>query len=195
VSAPRKILAGLLTIGLMALAMWLYTFKPRLEAREKTPLVSSGRVGAVVDNPVFSVKVGKVDVATGIAKSSFLSQKAQVMPSLGIFVIVQLEMKSNQKPFQPGDPQLLTRGGVSYDESGRAAISTAHGDYQPMLWAPATYVFEIPRDRLAGARFAIGESALLNQLSAETQVDLGIDHDRAAQLLAHPSPAYALKTT
>ena len=194
-SAPRKIIAGLLTAGLMALAMWLYTFKPHLEAKQQNPLVSSGRIGSAVDNPDFSVKVGKIDVATGIAKASFLDQKAQVMRSPGIFVIVHLEIKSNQKPFRPGGPKLITRGGVSYDESGRPAISTSNDDYQPMLWAPATYVFEIPKDRLPGARLVIGESALLNQLSAETEVDLGIDDGEAARLLAHASPAYTLKTT
>lgn len=194
-SAPRKVIAGLLTAGLMALAMWLYTFKPSLEDKEQDPLVSSGHIGSAVDNSVFSVKVDKVDVATGIAKSSFLEQKPQVMPSLGLFVIIHLQIKSNQKPFQPGDPQLLTPGGVSYDESGRPAISTSNGDYQSMLWAPATYVFEIPKDRLAGVRLVIGESALLNQLSAQTEVDLGIDGGEAARLLAHASPAYTLKTT
>jgi hypothetical protein len=195
VRAPRKIIAGLLTAGLMALAMWLYTFEPQLEAKEQNPLVSSGHIGSAVDNPDFSVKVGKVDVAKAITKPSFLHEKAQVMPSLGIFVIVRLEIKSNQKPFRPGDPKLITRGGVSYDESGRPAIPTSSDDYQPMLWAPATYIFEIPKDRLAGARLVIGSSELLSQLSAQTEVDLGIDDGEAAQLLAHASPAYALKTT
>jgi hypothetical protein len=196
VSVPRKIIAGLLTAGLMALAMWLYTFKPHLEAKEETPLVSNGHIGSTVDNPDFSVKVGKIDVATGIAKPSFLQEKSPIMRSPGIFVIVHLEIKSNQKPFRPGDPKLITRGGVSYGESGRPAISTlSNGDYQPMLWAPAAYVFEIPKDRLPGTRLVIGESALLNQLSAETEVDLGIDDGEAAQLLAHASPTYALKTT
>jgi hypothetical protein len=139
--------------------------------------------------------VGKVDAATGVAKPSFLQEKTPVMQSLGIFVIVHLEIKSNQKPFRLGDPKLTTRGGVSYDESGRTAIPTSSEDYQPMLWTPATYVFEIPKDRLAGARLVVGSSALLTQLSAETEVDLGIDKGEAAQLLAHASPAYALKTT
>lgn len=194
-SAPRKVLSGLLTVGLMALAMWLYTFKPHIEDKQQHPIVSSGRIGSVVANHDFSLKVGRVDVATGIAKSSFLDEKTQVMRSLGIFVIVHLDMKSNQKPFQPGEARLATRGGVSYDESGRSAISTSSNDFQPMLWAPATYVFEIPKDRLAGARLVVGESGLLTQLSAESHVDLGIDDSKAAQLLAHPSPAYALKTT
>jgi hypothetical protein len=195
VSAPRKVVTGLLTAGLLALSMWLYTFKPQLEAKEQSPLVSSGHIGSVVDNPDFSVKVGKIEVAKGVTKPSFLHEKNPVMHSLGIFVIIHVEIKSNQKPYRPGDPKLTTRGGVAYDESGRPAIPTSSEDYQPMLWAPATYIFEIPKDRLAGARLVMGSSALLNQLSAQTEVDLGIDDGEAAQLLAHASPAYALKTT
>jgi hypothetical protein len=192
-SAARKAVAGVLTVALMALAMWLYTFKPHIEARVQDPITSSGRVGSVVANRVFSVKVTKVDVASSITKSSFL--KPQVMPSIGLFLIVQLNIKSNKKPFQPGHVRLATRGGMSFTESGRAALPSISGDFQPMLWAPATYIFELPKDRLAGARLIIGEPALLNQLSAETSVDLGIDGDRAAQLNAHPATTYTLKTT
>jgi hypothetical protein len=193
VSAPRKVVAGLLTAGLLALAMWLYTFKPRIEARAQNPITTQGRIGAVVDNRDFSVKVDKVDVASSITKSAFPTP--EVMPSLGLFVIVHLNIKSNHKPFQPGHVRLVTRGGVSYDESGRASIWTVNSGYQPMLWAPATYVFEVPKDRLAGARLVVGQSALLNQLSAETSVDLGIDADRAKQLSTHPATTYTLKTS
>jgi hypothetical protein len=193
VSAARRLVAGLLTAALMALAMWLYTFKPHLEAGVQDPITTSGRIGSVVDNPVFSVKVDKVDVASSITKSSFL--KPQVMPSIGLFLIVRLDIKSNKKPFQPGHVRLVTGGGLSYTDSGRAALPSVTGDFQPMLWAPATYIFEVPKDRLAGARLIVGESALLNQLSAETSIDLGIDGRRAAQLRAHPSATYTLKTT
>jgi hypothetical protein len=194
VSAGRKLVAGLLTAALMALAMWLYTFKPHIEAGMQNPINTSGRVGSVVDNPVFSVKVGKVDVASSITKSSsFL--KPEVMRSIGLFLIVQLDIRSNKKPFQPGHVRLTTRGGLAYNESGRAALPGVTNDFQPMLWAPATYFFEIPKDRLAGARLIVGEAALLNQLSAETSIDLGIDDHRAAQLSAHPPATYTLKTT
>jgi hypothetical protein len=193
VSAARKLVAGLLAAALMALAMWLYTFKPHIQAGIQDPITSSGRVGSVVANPVFSVKVGKVDVARSITKSSFL--KPQVMPSIGLFLIVQLDIRSNRKPFQPGHVRLATRGGLSYTESGRAALPSISDDFQPMLWAPATYIFEIPKDRLPGARLIVGEMALLNQLSAETSIDLGMDDHRAAQLSAHPAATYPLKTT
>ncbi|MDN3359939.1 hypothetical protein [Actinomadura sp. DC4] len=192
-SVGRKVVAGVLTAGLMALAMWLYTFKPHIEAGEQNPITSSGRLGSVVDNRVFSVKVDRVDVARSLTKASSFSGP-EVTPSIGLFLIVHANIKSNHKPFQPGHVRLVTGGGLSYDESGRAALPSTTDDYQPMLWAPATYIFELPRDRLAGARLIIGESAFLNQLSAETSIDLGMSGDRAAQLSTHPATTYTLKT-
>ena len=193
-SVVTKVVSGLVTAVLLAAAMWLYGSKPRLEAGMQNPITNHGRIGAVAGNRVFSVKVGRADVASAVAKRDIL-RNATAMPTSGIFVIVYLEIRSNQKPFQPGHVRLATRGGLSYDESGRPAIYTSHGDYQPMLWGQASYVFEIPKDRLAGARLIVGESAPMNQLSAEADIDLGIDNGRAARLLAHPPGDYILKTT
>jgi len=190
-SAARKIVAGVLTVALMALAMWLYTFEPHIKARAQEPITSSGRIGSVVTNPDFSVRVRRVDVASSITKASYL--KPEVMPSIGLFLIVQLEIRSNKKPFAPGHVRLATRGGVSYTESGRAALPGVNDGFQALLWAPATYIFEVPKDHFAGARLIVGNNALLNQLSAETSIDLGIDGDRAAQLSAHPATTYTLK--
>lgn len=191
--APKKALAAILTVALMAAAMWLYTFKPHLQDRSQHPLTGHGRIGVVVANRDFSVKVGQVDVASAISKPDFLA-KPKLMRSLGVFVIVQLQIKSNEKPFQPGHVRLETHGGVSYDQTGRAAIPDSSDDYQPMLWAPARFIFEIPKDRLAGARLIVGEADLQNVLSAETDVDLGLDGDKAARLAAHPAASYVLKT-
>jgi hypothetical protein len=193
VSTVRKVVAAVLTVGLMAAAMWLYTFKPRLEDRAQHPLMTHGRLGAVVGNPDFSVKVTRVDVASAITKPDFLS-KPTVMRSLGIFVIVEAQLKSNKKPFLAGHIRLETPGGVEYGVSGRAAISDSDNEYQPMLWSPARYVFEIPKDRLAGARLIIGSIALQNELSAETNVDLGLGGAKGERLAAHPAASYVLKT-
>jgi hypothetical protein len=193
---PGRIVAGVVSLGLMAGAMWLYHVQPRLKDRLQKPIAAHGRAGAVVGNSVFSVKVGKVDVATAIAKPVGIVDKTKIiMPSLGLFVIVQMQIRSNEKPFQPGHVRLGTRGGVTYDESGRTDIFTAHNDFQPMLWGPATFIFEIPKDRLAGSHVLVGQPGLLDNLSGETDVDLGIDGSRAAQLLAHASSAYPLPTT
>lgn len=189
-----RIVSGAVSVALMAAAMWLYTFKPHLQARMQTPLAARGHIGAVVGNRVFSVKVDKVDVATSITKQDVFSTPAP-MPSLGIFVIVSARLRSNEKPFQVGGVRLATRGGLSYQESGRPAIPSGGADYEPMLWGKATFVFEIPKDRLAGARLVVGEQQFMTQLSAQAVVDLGIDDAQAERLLSHASGSYVLKTT
>lgn len=193
-TVARKAVAAVLTVGLAALTMWLYTVNPHIKARLQHPLVSEGRIGTAVDTTEFSVKVAKVDVASAISKPSFLD-KGKVTKSLGLFVIVQTQIRSNKKPFTPGHVRLVTRGGVAYDESGRADLPDLNSVFQPMLWAPATYIFEIPKDRLAGARLVVGTADLVNNLSGETSIDLGINGDQAARLAAHPTADYVLKTS
>ena len=191
-SALRKVAAAVLTVALLAGAMWLYTRKAHLKGDALHPLPSHGRIGAVVATRDFSVKIGRVDVAAAIQKPGF--PKPVVMKALGLFVIVSADVRSEWRPYRLGNARLVTHGGVSYDESGRTELPTSNGGYEPMLWTPATYIFEIPRDRLAGLRFVIGTADLLNQLSGQTDIDLGIDGDRAAQLRAHPASTYVLKT-
>ncbi|MEV0409129.1 hypothetical protein [Actinoallomurus sp. NPDC050550] len=188
-----RAVSWLVAVALMAAAMWLHGVKPRQDAKMLDPIVSRGRIGTVVGNRVFSVQVDRVDVATAIVKDSILNRTA--VPSPGLFVIVYLRIKSNQKPFTPGHVRLTTRGGLSYDESGRPDISGRSDTYEPMLWGPASYVFEIPKDRLAGARLIIGESDVLSQLSAEVDVDLGVDARKAADLIGRAPRDYVLKTT
>ena len=188
-----KVVSGVVSVVLLGAAMWLYTFKPHLQARMQTPIAARGHQGAIVGNRVFSIKVDKVDVATAVTKQDVLSTPTP-MPSLGIFVIVSAQIRSNHKPFQPGHVRLSTRGGLFYDESGRTAIPSAGSDYEPMLWNKATFVFEIPKDRLAGASLVVGEQNLMDQLSAQAVVDLGLGKDKAAQLIAHASSGYVLKT-
>ena len=192
-NAVTKVLSGIAAAALMAAAMWLYGFKPHLQADLQNPLAEGGSIGTVVGNRVFSVKVDRVDVATSIVKPDPLSTPKPI-PSLGVFVIVSMEIRSNQKPFQPGNVRLATRGGLTYDESGRPDLPSNSDDFQPMLWGKATYIFEIPKDRLAGARLYVGVSDLNDQLSAENDVDLKIDDAQAARLVAHAS-VYTLKTT
>ncbi|GAA4640839.1 hypothetical protein GCM10023196_107780 [Actinoallomurus vinaceus] len=188
-----RAVSWLVAVALMAAAMWLHGAKPRQDSKLLDPIASRGRVGTVVGNRVFSVQVDRVDVAAAIVKDDIL--KRTTVPSPGLFVIVYLRIRSNQKPFMPGHARLTTRGGLSYDESGRPDVSGRTSNYEPMFWAPASYVFEIPKDRLAGTRLILGESSLLNQLSAEVDVDLGIDARKAADLIGRAPHDYVLKTT
>lgn len=187
-----RVLSGVAAAGLMAAAMWLHELKPHTEDRMLDPITTHGRIGAVVANRVFSIRVERVDVASAIVRHDIIPDKVLTGP--GIFVIVQLSVRSNQKPFTPGHVRLVARGGLSYDESGRIDIIDRNVVAEPLMWIRASYVFEIPKDRLAGSRLVVGESGLMDQLSAETDVDLGIDSRKAAEMVAHAPRDYVLKT-
>jgi hypothetical protein len=182
----RSALSGAGALVLCALAMWFTDVKPHLVARLQKPLVTEGRLGTVVENRVFSVKVDRVDVAGGLVKHDSLGGDRR-MTTPGIFVIAHVSAKSIRKPLRLGHARLATRGGVFYDEAGRTDILTPDASLEPMLWRSTFYVFEIPKDRLAGARLSIGQSDLIDNLTAISEIDLGFTTDRAARLLAHPT--------
>lgn len=182
-----RLVSGACVLALFALAMWFTNVKPHLDGKLQHPLIDHGRIGQVAGNRVFSVKVTRVDVASSIVK---LNSR---MSTPGIFVIVSLSAKSNSEPLDLGHIRLVTRGGVSYDESGRTRIATLSDSLEPMLWQSQQHVFEIPKDRLAGARFVAGQDQIINNLSAETEIDLGLGDGRAARLLARPTADFALK--
>ncbi|HEX6471946.1 MAG TPA: hypothetical protein VF069_22825 [Streptosporangiaceae bacterium] len=185
----RGILAAFVAAGLCAAAMWLWTLDPKLRAAVQNPLQTRGRIGEVVTNDVFSVRVDRYDVAATVTR------KFGNGPDIadGIFVVVRFRARAEREPFAMGHVRLETRGGLSYDEGGRGGFfGDAEKTYQPMLWTPGTLLFEIPKDRLAGSRVVFGQADPLNQLSAEAVVDLGIDKATAARLAARPPAGYEL---
>jgi hypothetical protein len=150
-------------------------------------------MGEEVANPAFTVKVERVDVATSL-KSQRLVAGAPDVATDGLFVIVHLRAKSNQKPFSLRDVHLETPGGYLYSTEPRLGTSDLVAvSYEPLIWGPAVVSFEIPKSRLAGAHLVIGEARLLAQLSAETSVDLGIGRARAAALISHAAQGYQMR--
>jgi hypothetical protein len=186
----RGIAAAVVTAALCAAAMWLWEFTPKLQAASQNPLQTHGRIGKVVTNDVFSIKIDRYDVATSVTKK-FSSDGPQVAD--GLFVIVRFQAKAEREPVRLGHIRLETRGGLSYSEGGRGTlISGAIKTYQPLLWTPGTLLFELPKNRLAGAQVVVGQADLLSQLSAESVIDLGIDKAKAARLAAQPPASYEL---
>lgn len=182
-----RVASGVCAVVLFALAMWFTNVKPHLDGKLQNPLITKGLIGAVVRNRAFSVKVTRVDAADGIL------QDGQRASTPGVFVIVYLTARATTKPVGLGHARLLTRDGSAYDEAGRSNVFSLTKALQPLLWQPAHFVFEIPKDRLAGAQFLVGEDTLIDNLSAETQVDLGLGGATTTRLLANPPASYVLK--
>ncbi|HEU5156883.1 MAG TPA: hypothetical protein VFU43_07790 [Streptosporangiaceae bacterium] len=190
-TAARAVVSGLVAAALCAAAMWMWHLQPDLETHSMNPLRTYGRIGAIVTNDEFSIRVDRYDVATSLTTSS-LSSGAHV--TNGLFLVVRFQARAERRPYTMGHVRLETRGGLTYTEGGRIGIfSEADETYQPMVWGSGTLVFELPKDRLAGARVVVGQRAAtaVNDLSAENVIDLGIDEAKAARLAARPA-AYQL---
>jgi hypothetical protein len=185
----RSIVAALVAAGLCAAAMWLWQLQPSLEANNLNPLQTHGRIGRIVKNDVFSIRVERYDVVSSITKR--FGDGPEVAD--GVFLVVRFHARAEREPYSMGHARLETTDGLSYKEGGRIAVSAdAEETYQPLLWSPGSLLFELPKDRLAGARVVVGENGLLSQLSAESVIDLGIGKAKAAQLAARPLPNYQL---
>ena len=189
----RKVASAVAATALLALATWFAYVEPHLDADLQDPIPNHGAAGHVVSNRVFSVVVDRVDVARSLA-TGFASDDKPASPTPGIFVIVYLRARSKRQPMTLGHVRLTTRDGLHYAESGRVSVLTKNSDtVEPMLWTKATYLFELPKDQLAGLHLIVGQADLLNQLSAEADIDLRISTADARRMLAHPADDYRIR--
>jgi hypothetical protein len=187
----RRLGVAAVSLPLFALAMWLWSWEPHILAHDSQPLRTSGRIGHVVTNPSFAFRVDGIAVAHSISTGSFSTDRRQTAD--GVFLIVKFRAMGEKKPYNMDDPRLES-GPDTFRTSGRIGLDSepASSTYEPLMWRSGQVCFEIPKNRLAGARLVVGEGGLLTQLSAETAIDLGIGRTKAADLLAHAAEGYNL---
>ncbi|MEU9025155.1 hypothetical protein [Actinomadura sp. NPDC048394] len=168
--------------GLLVAAMWVHTMRPKVDAKELDPLRNDGKIGQTVSNRMFSVRVEGVQAARSLAPGlSFGNEPA--IGTDGIYLAVRIRAKSEREPLRIGTAVLETPGGYGYRYDPRSGTTSTVPDMQPMIWAPGTLLFELPKQRLRGAHLVVGTGGLLPQLSAEADIDLGISPARARALL------------
>ncbi|MQY04461.1 hypothetical protein [Actinomadura macrotermitis] len=178
--------AGVLGAALLAGAMWLHTVRPRAEARVLEPIRSEGRVGEVVANREFSVRVERVTAARALARAVPRRRTPPVRTD-GVYVIVRARATSGREPVRLQTARLVTAKGNTYWKADRPdAAAPSEPILQPLLWSPVTWVFEVPRDQVAGARLLVGTGGLLPQLSAAAEIDLGLGGDVPVAALYDP---------
>jgi hypothetical protein len=182
----RRAGAAVVSIALFALAMWLWDREPHVLAHDMQPIDSTGTIGHVVATSSFSLRVDGIVVAHSITGGALATDDR--ITSQGVFVIVKFHAMGHKKPYSILRARLQS-GDYSFGTSGRIKVQCdrSSGDFQPMLWSAGSTCFELPKDRLAGARFVVGA---FDQLSAEASVDLGLSKAKAAQLVAHAVEGY-----
>ncbi|MFI0410721.1 hypothetical protein [Actinomadura sp. 3N508] len=186
--------AGIGGTVLLAGAMWMYSLKPKVEAQELEPIRGGGTVGEEVRNRDFSVRVEKVEAAKSLAPGLSFGNPPAVGTD-GIYLIVRVRATSHREPLELRTAELETPGGFTFKEDPRTGSSAggAQPTFQPMIWTPTAFVFELPKKRLEGAHLVVGTGGLLPQLSAAADIDLGLSGDRADELIRNAPERYDVR--
>ncbi|MEW2358899.1 hypothetical protein [Spirillospora sp. NPDC029432] len=178
--------AAITGTALLAAAMWLYAVRPGVQAKELDPIRTEGRVGAVVSTGDFRVRVDSVTAARSLKSTLGAPERTE-----GIFLIVGFQAMARKEPVKLQSVVLETPDGFTFRPGPRLGVSApTANDYQPLLWSRSSYVFEVPRDAVAGARLVVGTGGLLPQLSAAADIDLGLTGAKAAELLGGAAESY-----
>ncbi|WP_242909101.1 hypothetical protein [Actinomadura terrae] len=185
--------AGVGGAVLLAGAMWLHSIGPHVRARALEPIRDGGGIGRVVGNRVFSVRVDRVDAARSLAPDLSLGDPPSVGTD-GVYLVVRLWAKAEREPVKLAAAKLETSGGLSFrDDPRTGAGQVVQPGLQPMIWTPTAFVFELPKERVAGAHLVVGTGGLLPQLSAEADIDLGLTRARAAELIQGARERYDVR--
>lgn len=186
--------AGIGGTVLLAGAMWMHSLKPHVRAAELDPIRGGGSVGEEVRNRDFSVRVEKVEAAKSLAPGLSLGNPPPVGTD-GIYLVVRVRATSHREPLELRTAELETPGGFTFKDDPRPSSVSggAQPTFQPMIWTPTVFVFELPKKRLEGAHLIVGTGGLLPQLSAAADIDLGLTAAKADELIRNAPDRYDIK--
>ncbi len=186
-------------------AKWSYS-------RAYGPFVKNGRIGRTVTEPRFTIRVERVETAATIAVPATSYRKAQTIPATGVFLSVVATVEARHRPVLVADARLHTRYGDYFptDKFGGGLGLTqpvvtplGYQRVEPGMPRLGAYVFDVPRDALAHARFYVSDRDVVDapfgfyredplRFSDEVHVDLGIDAADARRLTRAPASGYRL---
>jgi hypothetical protein len=193
VSAARR-LGGFL-LGLLLVAGIVAGVELRPAEDERTdPITTNGRLGEPVDTGDFELTVEKVRVTHALTfDDGFTSGPA--LRSKGVWVVLTATLVGGSNPVTYDDARLETPGGYAYELSGRTDSSLTLTDdvrIGPGIARRGAIVFELPPDRLAGARLRLGMASADRRLGPEALVDLELDAATTRRLVDRASKRIAL---
>lgn len=200
VMLARRVASGAIMVALLAAAMLVYSQDERSYDKRYAPLSSSGSVGEAVTSGPFSVRVDKVTVAGSVSEGAYRGHVPALRPaSSAIFVVVDARIQATSEATKL--PTVYLESGDTHytpsDKGTQKAFTEAVAE--PGYWTSGAWLFELPKDALAGARLAVSPRAVDDnpapvrvfphygfELSPQVEVDLGLTGAKAESLLAHP---------
>lgn len=150
-------------------------------------IAKHGKLGETVETGGFTVTVHKAQATTTLtAQSSFGDKSAQRTDQ--IWLVLDTTIVGDWRPTTYDDARLETDGGFLYRSSDRITSGIITEDtIQPGIGRRGMIVFELPKNRLAGATLRLGRSKTEDvRLGPEAVIDLEIDAAKADELAKNP---------
>ncbi|MFC4590670.1 hypothetical protein [Sphaerisporangium corydalis] len=186
----RKIVGGVVGIALVSAAVYAQTFV--LTADEKSdPLTVSGGMHDELRTSHFSARLERVEFARTVrVKKQYSTDDAKADET---FMIVKVGLTAPRRPTQVTS-FVLTADGLRFEPTDRVSLSATLGDkwIQPGWWRSGLFFFDVPADKLAGARVVVAEPKTLfgDDYMPETSFDLGFDRPKARQMAGAAKDVY-----
>ncbi|HZE31723.1 MAG TPA: hypothetical protein VE198_09835 [Actinoallomurus sp.] len=186
-------------------AIWAKAHAPDDYDHRYAPLVAYGHVGSPVTVGGFAVKVENVSAARSVT-----SAEGEIIRPDGVFVIVAASARSLRKPLSLSTAMLRTRDGREFRGSVKGVTIPIGGTLDgvtlgPGLWHHGVLVFEIPPSQLAGSTLLLsdrfpnendppsGFPPFGFELTAQANISLGLDDDRARRLVSGASEGITIR--
>jgi hypothetical protein len=158
--------------------------------QETRPISTSGVIGERVRTSAFEIKADHVSVGHTLQEKDGLGEKPQ--RTNGLWVLVWADLTGVDEPVTLDTAYLRTTDGHRYDTSDRMGIgSLDETGSEPGLTRYGAIGFEIPPNRLAGARLVVGPVGGENRLGAQADIDLGLTPALTRRMVADAPPVAA----
>ncbi|MQA77976.1 MAG: hypothetical protein GEV10_05765 [Streptosporangiales bacterium] len=183
-TSPARVLRGLLVVALCAAIVALVQIRPT-GADKGGPLTRHGELGAQLRGETLHALAHRDRTARTIAVAAGDEYRA----TDGVLLVVPVTVTAVEHSLIV-DAALLTADGSRYRPVEVPDQLTADVTLHPGIPMSGAVVFQVPRDRLAGAALVLLEAANTPvPAHEELRIDLDVDAAGARRMLATDGPA------
>ncbi|MFI0417489.1 hypothetical protein [Spongiactinospora sp. 9N601] len=178
-------------LAAVAVTLQFLTLTPEEKA---APLASTGALREEIATGRYSAKVESVTAATSIEVPD--RGKGRLVEGDGVFLIVQASATVPAEPMHL-DAEFAAADGRRFLTTDKVEIddTLAQPWIQPGWWAKGVFVFEVPREAIAGGSVVVTpdrENVLIEPYPPAAVIDLGLDEAAAGELVAKAQNPYKL---
>ncbi|MEV7966561.1 hypothetical protein AB0O34_11340 [Sphaerisporangium sp. NPDC088356] len=178
----RRTVSAVVGLALVCAAVYVQTYVLTVDQR-RAPLTVSGGMHQELRTSHFSARLERVEFARSVrVKKQYGTEEATADQ---VFLIAKVGLTSPRRPLRI-TAHVITADGLRFEPTDRVDAGATLGDkwIQPAWWRSGFYFFDLPVDKVAGARVVVAEPATLfgTDYMPEIALDPGLDQAKARQL-------------